>query len=159
MLRLIVMRHGEAEINDAISDQDRPLTQRGSKQAAIVARKLLHWGWQPQLGLVSSARRTLETQVSLARIMPVGEWRASGNLYLADVRLLMRELAASPASVDTLILVGHNPGLSDIVLALTDQPLRLDTGEAALLHVEAEAWDEAIAKQGLWSLVSHVSAT
>lgn len=159
MRRLIVMRHGEAEINDAISDHDRPLTPYGMIQADIVAQKLLHIGHLPQLGLVSSARRTRETQSQLARVLAVAEWQTTNNLYLADVRSLVRELAQVPATIHSVIVVGHNPGLSDILLALADQALRLDTAEAALLSIEADDWDEAMAQEGQWSLLRHLSAT
>ena len=60
--RLIVMRHAESSLEySGVADHDRPLNARGQHDAPCIAQALSNRGWLPQLILVSSSRRTMET--------------------------------------------------------------------------------------------------
>lgn len=154
MRRLIVMRHGEAESAKGASDHARPLTPRGRRAASTIGRKLAQLSWSPDLGIVSDAVRTIETQTEVASILPTVTWRFETRLYLASALTTLRELAHTEQQATTLMVIGHNPGLSDLVGALCDQVIRLDTAEAALLTVDSGSWQEAFAMKGCWELLS-----
>lgn len=158
MLRLIVMRHGEAEADAGPSDHARRLVPRGRRDAQDVGKSLVAAGWLPELGIVSDARRALETRSCVAESLQGGTWRDSGRLYLSSHQAVLGELRGAAGDATTLMVIGHNPGLSDLVSVLTGEPVRLETADAALLGVEAGSWEEAFALLGAWELVGRLGA-
>jgi phosphohistidine phosphatase len=158
MLRLIVMRHGEAEPDVGSSDHRRRLLPRGQQDARAVGRGLVAAGWTPEAGYVSDARRALETQACVAESLPGVEWTQSGRLYLSPHQAVLEQLREAAGDRATLMVIGHNPGLSDLVVVLTGEPVRLDTANAALLRVDAESWVDAVEMLGVWELAGRVGA-
>lgn len=73
-------------------------------------------------------------------------------LYLANVPALRRVLTPRAANLRTLMIVGHNPGLSEFVRYLSGDDVMLDTATAAYLTYQGDTWDEAMSAQGLWTL-------
>src|SRR5688572_29710717 len=112
-LRLVLLRHAEAEDAHGRKDRDRTLTRRGAQQAAKVAQALAAEGFDPGLIVTSHASRTRETTAALMRFLePRAEPVVDERLYLGglkDVRAVVGDL--TPAAT-TLVLVGHNPGWS-----------------------------------------------
>jgi phosphohistidine phosphatase len=158
MLRLIVMRHGEAEPDAGSSDHRRRLRPLGQQDARAVGRKLASAGWTPQAGYVSDARRVLETQACVAESLPGVAWTQSGKLYLSPHQAVLEQLREVANDWTTLMVIGHNPGLSDLVVVLTGEPVRLDTADAALLSVDAGSWADAVEMLGVWDLAGRVGA-
>lgn len=158
MLRLIIMRHGEAESEVGSSDHRRRLTPRGQQDARAVGRSLVAAGWVPEAGFVSDARRALETQAWVAESLPGVAWTQNGRLYLCPHQAVLDQLREAAGDRSTLMVIGHNPGLSDLVVVLTGEPVRLDTANAALLEVDAESWADAVEMLGGWELVGCIGA-
>jgi phosphohistidine phosphatase len=158
MLRLIVMRHGEAEPEVGSSDHRRRLMPLGQQDARAVGRKLVSAGWTPEAGYVSDARRAIETQACVAESLSGVAWTQSGALYLSPHQVVLDQLRGAATDWTTLMVIGHNPGLSDLVVVLTGEPVRLDTADAALLRVDAESWAEAVEMLGVWELAGRVGA-
>jgi len=115
---LVVMRHAKAEWPDG-PDHERPLAERGRKDAADTGHRLLDRGITPDLVVCSPAVRTRET------------WRLAGKVfehrphtiydervYEASAQSLLHILQETPDEVDTLLLIGHNPGVATLVNAL-----------------------------------------
>lgn len=142
---LLVLRHGEAEMHAASGlDRERALTRRGLLEAARTTRRCLELGWLPQRLLASPAARARGTAEVAARELGLGpasvELREA--LYLADVGTLLAEIATVDPDVLVLMVVGHNPGLSELAAALApehDLPA-LDTGTVCALRLEAADW-------------------
>ena len=154
--RLIVMRHAKSSWDSpSDSDHQRPLNDRGRRDAPRVAKHLASIGWQPQHVLSSDAERTRETASLLLR-----EWEDgvaaefSENLYLAGAQELETELGAISEEVDTLLVLGHNPGWEHIVHRLTGESVVMKTSAAALLNGMCESWGEAF--QTSWNLTAIV---
>lgn len=158
MLRLIIMRHGEAESALGVSDPMRRLTAEGRRCARRVAAELAHLGWVPEVGIVSDAVRTIETQAQVAEAIPTIRWTQSAKLYLASAPATVRELVSIAAKVQTLMVVGHNPGLSDLIDRLSGDSARLDPADAALVSMDIGDWSDAFAMSGCWQLVELVRA-
>jgi len=110
---LLVLRHGHAQAGDWSVDRERHLDKRGrreSKAAGQAARR-----WVPDLALVSESVRTRETFDRFCRgLGQTVDVRYLDELYAADVSTLRRVVAAAPDDVSTVLLVGHNPAVSDL---------------------------------------------
>ena len=152
LLRLIMLRHGEAETGLGIPDAVRQLTARGQRYARKVGMELANLGWLPEVGGVSDATRTLETQLQIGEAFSDIVWIRSPKLYLASPDLIVQELIRIAASTQSLIVVGHNPGLSDLGATLVGEPVRLEPADAALLSIDALTWRDAFAMTGCWRL-------
>jgi phosphohistidine phosphatase len=147
MKQLAIARHGHAApFESEASDHQRPLSRRGWADVAAVGSRLLRHDWQPQLIVSSSAVRTLETARCLAQALHLGESAITvdGRLYQADVAgwlLVAREL---PPATDKVVLVGHNPGISNFAQwLLPGQAVAGFTpGSIVTLDLEIAQWSE-----------------
>jgi phosphohistidine phosphatase len=120
MKQLFLLRHAKSSWDDSeLADHDRPLAPRGRRAAKLIAEHLGREGVTPALVLCSSARRTRET---LDRISPaLGEGisvRIERELYAASEQSLLERLRAVEAGVESLMLIGHNPGVQQLALSL-----------------------------------------
>ncbi|MEV6578621.1 histidine phosphatase family protein [Streptomyces sp. NPDC051582] len=115
--RLVLLRHAKSAWPDGVPDHDRPLGPRGLRDAPAAGRLLAGSFGLPDLVLCSPARRARDTwdlaAAELGRMPPV---RHDPRLYAADARDLLGVVREVPPEVGTLLLVGHNPGLEDLLL-------------------------------------------
>ncbi len=125
--RLFLLRHGKSSWDDpSIDDHDRPLAPRGRRAAARIADYAMKTGIRPDLILCSSAMRARQT---LERIAPGlgrdAETHIERSLYGASQDWLLERLHAIPDEVDSVMMIGHNPGVQDLALLLAKEgPLR-----------------------------------
>ncbi len=125
MRQLLLLRHAKSSWDDpALSDHARPLNARGRRSAAAMAVALRTLDFAPELVLVSSARRTLQTLEALGPLPGLPTVEATDDLYLAPWTALLATLRAVPAAVRSVLLVAHNPGLHDLVLSLASGAAR-----------------------------------
>ncbi len=119
MRQLLILRHAKSSWDNAASpDRDRPLNKRG-RQAAVVMRQAMHdLGLAPDMVLVSTARRTMETLELLEPWDDTPLIEPTDSLYLADVADLLAALHGVAETVRSVLLIGHNPGLHDLALTL-----------------------------------------
>jgi phosphohistidine phosphatase len=119
MQRLILLRHAKAERNaPSGEDFDRSLTARGRTDAALMGRVLAQAGVRPDLALVSDAQRTRDTWEEASKALGPIETRFEAALYHASSRALRATIEPYEESGRSLILVGHNPGLHQLVIDL-----------------------------------------
>lgn len=118
MKRLILMRHGKAERTSAGGDFERALTDRGRGDAALMGRLLADEGLTPDIALVSAARRTQETWQAAAAAFPDAKESVLRGLYHAPADRILFEAEAAGAEHDAVMVVGHNPGIHALVVAL-----------------------------------------
>jgi len=115
--RLLLLRHAKSSWNNArLADHDRPLAPRGLRAAETMAAHLAAVDRPPDLVLCSTARRALDTLEPLRTRLPAGtEVLVEGDLYGAPAPALLARLRLVPDEAGTVLLVGHNPGLEDLV--------------------------------------------
>lgn len=120
MKRLIVMRHATTFGSSPGGDIERALTPEGIEEAARVGRWLSASGHVPDLALCSTARRVRETWAEVARALaaPVPV-RFDPALYAASAGELMLEASEVGEAPATVMLVGHNPAVSQLAFDLT----------------------------------------
>lgn len=158
--RLILFRHAKSSWAEGVEDHERPLSDRGRKAAPVMGHYLQKSRLEPQLVLVSTARRAQETWARASRAMKgKTEVRNSRDIYMAPAEKLLSVIQGTPPEIGTLMLVGHNPGLEDLAeLLMKDdggEPgarLRQKFPTAAIAVFSFEFWTWADAKAGCGSL-------
>jgi phosphohistidine phosphatase len=157
MPRLMLLRHAKAVPQNTMTDEERPLAERGRADMPAVARFMAEQSLNAGLVLVSPARRARETWELLiaGRKQPPGH-RIEPRLYAAAAEKILYLVRETPDPVKTLLLVGHNPGLEDLARALagsgeTDALIRfggtMPTASLAVIDL-AGAWAEIEPRRG-----------
>jgi phosphohistidine phosphatase len=117
MKRLTLMRHGDAQWKDPeVADFARPLNRRGSSEAEAMGRRLTELALIPDLIIASPARRAQQTAEIIARELAMGARiiHYEEALYLAGAQEILRLARAIGPRVPHLLIVGHNPGISEL---------------------------------------------
>ena len=115
----MLLRHAKSLWDDPqLPDHARPLNPRGMQSAAAMRGAIAGLGFAPDLVLVSSARRTLQTLEMLQPWPAAPPVQTMDALYLASAAQLLDMLHAVPADTACVMLIGHNPGLHDLALQL-----------------------------------------
>ena len=158
MHTLYVLRHAKSSWSDpALPDEDRPLAPRGRRAAKSVAKHLVREGIAPELVLCSPARRTRETLELLRPALATATVVAvEDELYGASAGALVTRLRAIPEAVASVLLIGHNPALQDLILALALPGSERDrlaekfpTAALATLTFGAATWEQLADRGGL----------
>ncbi|HEY8585507.1 MAG TPA: histidine phosphatase family protein [Rhodanobacter sp.] len=140
MQALILLRHAEAvPIEAAGDDRHRPLSERGESEAQAAGKWLANHGLRPDRVLCSPTRRTDETtRLALAAIDHAPMPQQADEIYEASPGELLA-LLDEHADADTVMLVGHNPGMERLVALLvegrSDEFRGMPPGGLAVLHV------------------------
>lgn len=147
---LHVLRHAKSSWDTpGLEDRERPLNARGEQAVGELAGHLRERRLRPSLALCSPALRARQTlEAVLPALPPDLELRFEERLYGAGADALLARLRRLPRRADEVLLVGHNPGLHDLILALAGRSLpaglRENLPTAGLVTMEAPgaAWRE-----------------
>jgi phosphohistidine phosphatase len=144
MKTLILMRHAKSSWAEAgISDHDRPLNDRGKMDAPRAGEFLIERQAKPDLVLSSTAKRARKTARRVCESAGLDcEPQLADELYLAVPDEIVARLQELPDSVECVLLVGHNPGLSDLLAEWTGTQQDLPTAGTALLSLPVASWSE-----------------
>jgi phosphohistidine phosphatase len=119
---LILLRHAKSDWPD-LPDRDRPLAKRGRRDAPRIGRWLDEHGYQPDVVVVSDAARTRQTWDLVAPELggsPAVHFEP--RAYAASALTLLYLAQELPARYRTALLIGHNPGLSELATSLAGPP-------------------------------------
>jgi phosphohistidine phosphatase len=147
MHTLYLLRHAKSSWDDpARDDHDRPLAPRGVRAATRMAEHLREAGVAPDLVLCSSAARARQTLELVAPALEHADVQFEERLYAATAGQLLERLHALPEAVESVAVVGHNPGLQELALDLAGRGAKLSqlaaklpTGALAVLRTD-RAW-------------------
>ena len=144
MKTLLLMRHAKSSWDDdSVSDHDRPLNTRGERSAPQMAALLVREALVPELILSSTALRARATALAVAEACQwKPELRLRHELYLAEPDAIVAEIARAPDAVDHLLVVGHNPGLEDLLSDLSLVRQDLPTAAVACFRCKLTRWSE-----------------
>jgi phosphohistidine phosphatase len=160
MKTLTLLRHAKSSWDDPVArDFDRPLNARGHRAAATVGRHMKSAGLQFDHVVASPAVRIMETVAEVetaygSELAPAWDRRA----YLASASSLLDIVHELPEGADSALLIGHNPGLEDLILLLIPDRAgdvlrdsveeKFPTAALAVMTFDVDAWDRVKANGG-----------
>jgi len=148
---LLILRHAKSDWDSGASaDFDRPLNRRGKRDAPKVGAWLYREGLVPDYVISSPAERARQTAVKVCKSMELSKksivWEPA--IYEADLEELLAVLSHCPSNFATILVVGHNPGLEDLLRYLAGDDIKvakdgklLPTASIARLEMP-DAWDK-----------------
>ncbi len=144
MKTLILMRHAKSSWKEPeLTDHERPLNKRGEKDAPRMGRLLKDKKLIPDHIYSSTAvraRQTVEGLVGKSGFKHQVDYLDS--LYMAEPSAIIEVLKQTPEKIDTVLVVGHNPGLEGLVQILSQKVESLPTGSIARLSLPIDDWQE-----------------
>jgi len=148
---LLLLRHAKSSWKDeSISDFDRPLNERGKKAAQTIGRYIRKQKIMPDLVLSSPAVRARETTGIITTTAKLtAEIRYDQRIYEADPPRLVQVLSQLEDTFSSVLLVGHNPGIEDLLSLLTGSSQHMPTAALAKIRLEGV---------GDWSEISQAKA-
>ena len=142
MKTLLVLRHAKSSWSDpALDDHDRPLNKRGRRDGPRMGALVREYGLIPDVVISSDAARaqlTAEAVVEAARY--AGEIRLDPHLYMASPADILSVLQTVQEKAETVMIVGHNPGLEELVAQLTGEQEDLPTAALAQIVLPIDQW-------------------
>lgn len=157
MKHLYLLRHAKSSwAEEGIDDHDRPLAGRGKKDAQRLEEYLRQAHIAPALVLCSSARRTRETLKGIQPALPkTTKVAIEDGLYLASARDVIKRLRDVADGVASVMVIGHNPTLQELALALATRgaPLarlreNLPTGSLVSIALPEGPWSKVGKEEG-----------
>ena len=144
MKTLLVMRHAKSDHEEQDqTDHDRPLEQRGRVDAPKMGEFLTKKDMVPNYILASSAVRARETAKLVAKGCGFkGECDLKKELYLAPAKAYIDTLKALKTEAERVLIVGHNPGLEELLQHLTGNTEHMPTAAIARVTLAINAWKE-----------------
>lgn len=141
---LVLIRHAKSSWTEAgLSDRERPLNERGKRDAPFMARRMADSGLKIDLLVSSPANRALTTAKYYADALGISHdaIRIESGIYEADVRQLMDAINALDEAKNTVIFFGHNPGFSYLIQYLNGSMMHMPTNGVALLEIQTNSWE------------------
>jgi phosphohistidine phosphatase len=145
--QLILLRHAQAEpAAPQQADAERPLSARGTMEAARAAQSL--HACIPQVILTSPAARARTTAAVVAAALGLGpeQLRAEPALYLATPATLLELIRHLKPALRTVMICGHNPGLSELASEFARSAIELPTASVCTVSLGAARWSACLAR-------------
>lgn len=152
MRQLILTRHAKSDWGDpTVADHDRPLNDRGRRDAPVMARRLAESGTVIERIISSTALRARTTAAAFGKALEL-EVELDHELYLASGHTLLQKAVEAEAA--SIMLVAHNPGITDLAWSLSEGGIEhMPTCAVARFVWRTDDWNEAAARPAdEWSL-------
>ena len=146
MKTLYLLRHDNSSWSfDELSDQERPLNDRGRDDAPLMGQALAKRRICPDLVVSSPAVRAMSTAVLVAREMQYAHDKivVEPGIYGADADDLLAIIHNLPDAAGTVLLVGHNPTITETANELSPSAINeMPTAAVVCLHFDCDKWAE-----------------
>lgn len=146
MKLLHIVRHAKSSWDDStLDDFDRPLNDRGNRDAPRMAKRLKESGIHPDLLLTSPAKRALTTCLMMAKVLmiPPENIKQEERLYHADEDQILAILKKVNDHCSSVMVFGHNPGLTEFVNQLMNESIfNIPTCGVAACELKIKSWSE-----------------
>lgn len=144
MKTLFLLRHAKSSWkDDSLGDHDRPLNKRGQKDAPAMGKLMKKLGIEPDLILSSSAVRARETaRLATEAAEYPGKVGLRDDLYSFEPGPFLNALTNLDDKVDTIMLVGHNPAMEEMLAGLTGEFHPLPTAALVQIQLPIEHWKD-----------------
>lgn len=148
MKKLLLIRHAKATHESGYIDFDRPLKQSGIQDAVLMATLLKGQLQIPQIIITSPALRTKTTAEIFANQFKLSAPGVDKRIYEAGENTWVKVINSLPDEYDFIGVVGHNPGISQILYYLTSQLKEMPTCAVAVITFENDSWQSISEEDG-----------
>lgn len=150
MKTLLIVRHAKSDWGHAgLADHDRPLNERGRRDAPRMGARLAERGAVPEVIRSSTALRARTTAAAFAAAFGDDAFvELDETMYATSVEHLLEVITELDDAAGTVMLVGHNPEFSGLVGRLTDEFVELSTCTVAEVRLPVERWADATGAMG-----------
>lgn len=145
MKKLILIRHAKSSWDKPWqNDHDRPLAERGLRDAPEMAKRLKKRGIKPEIILSSTALRAIQTAKITAQELnfPEEKIETEKNLFHASPNMILKIIHMQKDTHETLFVFGHNPGMNELINELGVDLDNLPTSGQIGFKLDAESWSE-----------------
>lgn len=144
---ILIMRHAKSDWSDSTAkDFDRPLNERGLKDAPLMGKLLKQFGINPDAILASSAKRAKQTAELLAKSLNFpNKVTFFDAFYSADEQYIIEHLRRLSSNINTVLIIAHNPTLEDLISTLSSSSMlniKLPTAAMVSLGSNLNNWDD-----------------
>lgn len=153
MKRLYLVRHAKSSWNDSrLSDFERPLNERGERDAPVMGKRLAAGKIKPDVLITSAAKRAQTTARTIAGEIgyPLDRIIVEKELYLADVKYLFKFIRHLDDELDEVMLFGHNPGFTEVANYLTREKIEnMPTCSIFCIDFDVDSWRDISGHSGI----------
>lgn len=145
MKTLILCRHAKSDWPAHVQDMDRPLKERGIKDAKRLGKWLREHDFMPDLIVSSPAQRALSTaEIAKESLRYEGDIHINRNVYFGDERSLFQVVKTLENDPDIVMVFGHNPTMEYAVrhLLQSESQFEMPTSGMACFEIDCERWSE-----------------
>lgn len=123
---LLLLRHAKADVGSGTPDLDRPLVKRGKQDATKIGARLYREGLIPDQVISSPAKRARQTAVRVCKSLEIKKKKIilDTRIYDAAIPTLLAVLAERPLEASTVLIIGHNPSLEQLLLYLAGDEVK-----------------------------------
>lgn len=150
MKTLFVLRHAKSSWDNLdLSDFDRPLNKRGLNTVPLMGEIIFNKGFKPQIILSSPAKRAKQTAILINETAQIqSKISYHEGIYEANPFRLLQIVCELNEKHESVMIVGHNPGLEGLIKILTDEARTMPTAALAVIDLSVEKWSEVAVKSG-----------
>lgn len=150
MKTLFLLRHAKSSWQDASQpDFERPLNERGKQAAPLIGKFMREHKLRPALILCSPAERARQTIALVREAAALNvELRYDERIYAASLARLLEVVSQVDESAESVLLVGHNPGMEELLASLTGEVRQMPTATLAHINLNVERWADAERQSG-----------
>lgn len=143
MKKLVIIRHAKSSWEAPLNDKDRPLSQRGIRDAHLVSIKIMDYLPDTYIVWTSTAKRALVTATIFSHHLhiPLETLILKDELYTFDEKTLEKVIKSCPNDYENLILFGHNAAITNFVNKFGDQFIEnVPTSGVVCLEFDSDDW-------------------
>jgi phosphohistidine phosphatase len=148
MKKLLLIRHAKATHETGFVDFERPLKPSGLQDAAIMAGRIKEQGHVPQLLVASPSLRTISTANVFSQHLDLPPAQEILGIYDANEDQLLDIISQLNDDQDFIGLVGHNPGIGQVLYYLSGEAKEVPPGAIALIDFDIDTWANVGSKSG-----------
>lgn len=153
MKKLYLVRHAKSSWDDySLTDEKRPLNERGKRDAPVMAKLLKDQSADIQFIITSTAKRALATAKIFKKTFEIdkSKFLKTDQLYLASPSAILEVVHHADDMYDCIALFGHNPGLTDFVSRFSDKMVdNVPTCGIARIDFNVNNWSEIGSERGV----------
>lgn len=147
---LFLLRHAKSSWDDAsLADFDRPLNDRGKSAAPFMGEVMVGREYSPAVIVSSPANRAATTAKLVKDAAGLsGDISFDDRIYEASPNTIRQVISELHDTIDSAMVVGHNPGMEDLIRYLTGEVESMPTAALAVIELDIRSWQEVTSDCG-----------